>query len=50
MSQKIDADDWELHIGEEKGPGEPPAAEAQCHRLLTPTFDGQAIGVEQSGA
>ena len=50
MSQKIDTDDGELDISEKKSPGEPPAAEAQRHGLLTPTLDGQSVGTIQTGA
>jgi hypothetical protein len=46
VPQKIDTDDRKLYIGEEECEGEAPAAEGHRHRLLAPTLDGQAIGVE----
>ncbi len=43
MAQEIDADDRELHVSQQKGPGEAAAVEDEVRLAFAPAWNGLAI-------
>jgi hypothetical protein len=43
MAQEIDADDGELHVSQQEGPGEAAAVEEEVRLAFTPAWNGLAV-------
>jgi hypothetical protein len=43
MAKEINADDWELHVSQQEGPGEAAAVEDEVRLAVAPAWNGLAI-------